>query len=263
MRRARFAALAVGLIVSVVVPAAGAGAGERVAAPARSTVQGQAVTIAANQPFDFPRLDCPTGQTSTGGGVTVSPEDGVFIQSSNPVGTSWQVSVRNHSDGPRTVTPVVVCTSDPSITHQIGNTVSGNTAISVATCPANQHAAGGGAVAAPLNYLSRSSPSDINWDARAKNTGSGPSSVTAFARCSDRVHSWKANDMGVVVPAAGVRSAHIECPAGEVPSAGGAIGDPMVLHNESFPTATGWTVRATNTDNVQHAIVAEVLCAAP
>ncbi|WP_345673960.1 hypothetical protein [Yinghuangia aomiensis] len=42
-----------------------------------------------------------------------------------------------------------------------------------------------------------------------------------------------------------------------------AIGDATVLHYESFPTATGWAVRAANTDNGRHAIVAEVLCAAP
>lgn len=262
MRRARFAALAVGLIVSTVVLAGWAGAGERAAAPLRSTVQGQAVTIAANQPFDFPRLNCPNGQTSTGGGVTVSPEDGVFIRSSNPAGVGWEVAVRNHSDQPRTVTPMVLCTSDPSITHQIGTIVSGNTAVSQATCPSGQFTAGGGVAAAPLNYLSLSAPTS-GWEGRAKNTGSGPSQVAAFARCSNTQHSVKANDAGILVPAAAVRSAHVECPAGQVPTAGGGIGDPMILHNESFPTATGWTIRATNTDSVQHAIVAEVVCANP
>ncbi|MEV7523917.1 hypothetical protein [Streptomyces sp. NPDC091371] len=61
-----------------------------------------------------------------------------------------------------------------------------------------------------------------------------------------------------------VATVHAECPAGHVLTGGGGSASPDVLFNSAAPTATGWTVRATNTgfdsrDNVW----AMVLCTAP
>lgn len=41
-------------------------------------------------------------------------------------------------------------------------------------------------------------------------------------------------------------TAHAEYGPGEVPTGGGGLGNPAVDFNQSFPTATGWTMRATN-----------------
>lgn len=222
MRRVRIAAVAASLVFSTTVPAAWAGTGETRAVPVVSTVQGPSVTLAPNEALELPRLFCPEGQTSTGGGLTLSPDNGVFVNASNPAGPGWEVSVHNLSDGPRTVTPLVAGALDPSMTHRVGNIVSGDTAVSSAFCPSGQSVAGGGGAAA------------------TQRTGEG-----------------------VAVPAGQVTSAHVECPAGQVPSAGGGLGDPHLLHDASAPTATGGTIRATNTDNVQRFLHAEVLCTTP
>ncbi|WTW92019.1 hypothetical protein OG216_00910 [Streptomycetaceae bacterium NBC_01309] len=264
MKRTANAALAAGLILCAAAPAAGAGPGAPSAAPTpRGVVPGPAVTLSPNQVLDLPRLNCPSGQTSTGGGLTLSPDNGVFMRSSGPAGVGWEISVHNLSDGPRTVTPLVICTSDPSITHVAGPVVSGETAFSGAQCPAGQVVAGGGAAADHRNFLSYSSDFSEGWHARARNLGSGPSAVAAFVRCSNRPHSDAGNTTGVPVPPGQTRSAHVECPANQVPTAGGGYGDPKLLHNASGPTATGWTIRATNTDSADRSLYATVVCTTP
>lgn len=264
MKRTTNAVLAAGLILCTAAPAAWAGPGAPSAPTARSTVPGPSVTLSPNEALALPRLNCPSGQTSTGGGLTLSPDNGVFIRSSGPAGIGWEIAVHNLSDGPRTVTPLVVCTSDPTITHQAGPVVSGDTAFSGAQCPAGQVAAGGGAAAAHRNFLSYSSDYNEGWHARARNMGSGPSAVAAFVRCSNRPHSDAGTTTGVPVPPGQTRSAHVECPAAnQVPTAGGGYGDPRLLHNASFPTATGWTIRATNTDGADRSLYATVICTTP
>lgn len=263
MARTRFTAFAaVGILIAVPSFAWADGSAPR-AERTISQVQGPAVTLQAHQVQDLPRLFCPQGSTSTGGGIRLDPDNGVFLQSSNPGGTGWDLTVDNLSDGPRTVTPVVVCTTDPTITHQVGNRVSGATLDSQANCPAGQTVAGGGATAARRNYLSMSSGTQSEyWLARAKNVNTTFAGVVAFARCSGLPHTHQTS-LPVPLQAGEVGSAHAECPAGQVPSAGGGLGDPSLLHNASFPTATGWTLRATNVDNVPHSLVAAVVCASP
>ncbi|GGY30201.1 hypothetical protein [Streptomyces tanashiensis] len=264
MRYTRITTLAAaGIVLALAVPAASAGDAGRRAAPAVSRAEGPSVTLAAGEARELPRVICPSGQTSTGGGVRLTPDNGVFIRESSPGGTGWDVRVHNLSDGPRTVTPLVVCTSDPTITHQVGNLVSGDTAVSGAGCPQGQVTAGGGAAAEHRNFLSLGEPSVAFWNARAKNTGFVRSGVIAFVRCSDRPHSLEGSSTLTPVPASQTRSAHAECPAGQVPTAGGGFGHPNVLHNASFPTATGWTIRATNTDGVQRSLGATVVCTSP
>lgn len=263
MAHTRFAAFAaVGILIAVPSLAWAEGSPSR-AEPTITQVQGPAVTLQARQVQDLPRLLCPQGWTSTGGGIRLDPDNGAFLQDSSPGGPGWDLTVDNLSDGPRTVTPVVVCTTDSTITHQIGNRVSGPTLDSQANCPAGQTVAGGGASAGRRNYLSMSSGTQNEyWLARAKNVNTTFPGVVAFARCSGLPHSHQPGP-SVLLQAGQVGSAHAECPAGQVPSGGGGLGDPNLLHNASFPTATGWTLRATNVDNVPHSLVAAVVCAAP
>ncbi|MFE5325389.1 hypothetical protein ACFRCG_03055 [Embleya sp. NPDC056575] len=264
MTRTRFTTFAAVGILIAVPSLAWADGGPSRAEPTITQVQGPAVTLQARQVQDLPRLFCPQGSTSTGGGVRLDPDNGAFLQSSNPAGPGWDLTVDNLSDGPRTVTPVVVCTTDPTITHQVGNRVSGSTLDSQANCPAGQTIAGGGAMAGRRNYLSLSSGTQSEyWLARAKNVNTTFAGVVAFARCSGLTHTYRTSLPVAPLQAGEVGSAHAECPAGQVPSAGGGLGDPNLLHNASFPTATGWTLRATNTDNVPRSLIAVAVCAAP
>lgn len=85
--------------------------------------------------------------------------------------------------------------------------------------------------------------------------------VRALVSCSDTQPTYGSSS--TLRPAAGaVATAHAECPAGQVPTGGGASGGPAVLFNESSPTATGWTVRATNTGYAEGALFATVMCTA-
>ncbi|MFI0976172.1 hypothetical protein ACH4SP_03980 [Streptomyces sp. NPDC021093] len=224
-------------------------------------VEGPTVTLRAKEERTLPRVLCPQGQASTGGGLRINPNNGVFIREATPGGSGYDVVVDNQSDEPRTVTPLVICTTDPTLTHQIGPAASGDEAISDAVCPAGQVAAGGGAIAAPRNYLSRSFSGGSYWSARAKNQGSIHSGVNAFARCSSRPHSRASHS--ITLPAGGVGTAHAECPSGQVPTAGGGLGHSNVLHNASSPTATGWDLRATNADSAPRTLIVEVVCTAP
>lgn len=263
MKKCRITALAACVILAAAVSDARAEGDYVRAAPALvQQVDGPPVTLRAKEARDLPRVFCPQGQTSTGGGIRLNPNNGVFLTASNPGGPGWDISVDNQSDEPRTVTPLVICAADPSITHQVGTTANGPTAESAATCPAGQFVAGGGAVAKAKNYLSLSISDANHWFGRAKNVNTVFTGVVAFARCSNRPHSAANGDTVTLQPGT-TGTSQAQCPDGQVPTAGGGSGNPNVLHNASAPTATGWSLRATNTDNVPRLVVAHVVCTAP
>lgn len=218
---------------------------------------------------------CPQGTTPTGGGATVQtdPVSAVYLSESAPVGNGWRVRAYNSTNGVQTLHPRVICTTDTTVTHQVGPDVTvqpGESAeYSTASC-GSQFTVGGGGQAGSMTFLSMldvpTAPMARSWQARAKYTVYDPDAPLSFVRalvsCSDTQPTYGfSGTLKLAVGAVG--TAHAECPAGQVPTGGGASGSPGVLFNESSPTATGWTVRATNTDYDQRSLFATVLCTAP
>ncbi|MFG2297718.1 hypothetical protein [Streptomyces sp. NPDC048603] len=220
---------------------------------------------------------CPQGTKPTGGGATVEtdPVSAVYLTESMPVdGNRWRVRVYNSSDEVHTVHPRVVCTTDPTITYQAGPDQPiqpGESAeYSTADC-GSQYTVGGGGQAGSMTFLSMldvpGTPMARRWNARAKYTVYDPDAPLSYVRahvsCSDSQPAYGFSRVLKLAPGA-VGTVRAECPAGRVPTGGGASGSPVVLFNESGPTDTGWEVRATNTDfDAERNLFATVMCTAP
>ncbi|MEU8761074.1 hypothetical protein [Streptomyces sp. NPDC048659] len=222
---------------------------------------GRAVTVAAY---------CPAGTKPTGGGAIVQsdPQSAVFIKESAPVDENlWRVRAYNASDEVQTLHPRVVCSSETTLTTHAGPVSplrpGESDDPSVAGCGGGQYVAGGGFEAGEFTYASQSVfDDDRRWTARAKNTGSTPSSVRAFVVCSAFAPTLRSVRMELRPGAVGTVS--VDCPAGQVPTGGGVDGSLDTLLNSSGPTDTGWTVRATNTAVVPLGVVyASVVCSTP
>lgn len=215
---------------------------------------------------------CPEGTKPTGGGATLgfNPLGAVFFKESAPSGNLWRVRVYNSTDEVLTVHPRVVCSTDATLTHQVGPDSplepGDPNNPSTARCGDSQYVVGGGFQAGDRTYASATTWSNGNWTARAKYTNYDPdaplSFVRAFISCSDTAAAL-ASSGSVPVEAGEVGTAHAECPAGQVPSGGGGSGGIDVLLTTSGPTETGWTVRAKNTGSVRNTLFAETMCTAP
>jgi hypothetical protein len=141
---------------------------------------------------------CPQGTRPTGGGATVQkdPAAAVFLYESAPLSNGWRVRAYNKSDEVHTVHPRVICTTDPSVTQQIGPDVpvqpGEGAEYSTAECGA-QYTVGGGGQAGNLTFLSMLDipgyPMARRWNARAKYTDFDPDAPPSFVRavvtCAD------------------------------------------------------------------------------
>ncbi|MFB7668598.1 hypothetical protein ACFC1R_32545 [Kitasatospora sp. NPDC056138] len=217
---------------------------------------------------------CPQGTKPTGGGATVEsdPLAAVFFRESapNPARNRWQVQAYNGSNEVQTVHPRVICTTDSTITYNVGpdssiqpgdfNSAPG------AGCSNSQYVVGGGVQAGPRTFVMESSWANIRaWYAVAKYTDYDPdaplSYVRGFAICSDRQPTLKVGSTKLAAGAVG--TAHAECPAGQVPTGGGGSIGLDALLNGSAPTATGWTVQGTNKADGPRTLDASVFCTTP
>lgn len=68
----------------------------------------------------------------------------------------------------------------------------------------------------------------------------------------------------ISIPAGGFGFAHVNCPAGMVPTGGGGqTGSTLTFITDSLPSSSGWTVGVKNNDTGQsHAASAWVVCTA-
>ncbi|MGW5421251.1 hypothetical protein [Streptomyces sp. NPDC003943] len=270
----RTAALATTALLAAAVPAAAPHAWAEEPTPSNRTVTQEPghPTILYPHRGGTAAAYCPEGTTPSGGGATVEsdPESAVFLKDSFPDGRRWVVRAFNESEEVQTLHPRVICTTD-AITQLVGPDMplepgEPNNPSEI-SCGNDRFVVGGGAAAGDRTYLSATDSSDIRaWHARAKYTNFDPAAplsyVRAFATCSDKEPTYKFSDT-VKLEAGHVGVAHAECPAGLVPTGGGGSGGLDVLFNSSSPTATGWTVRATNTGFGQLSLYASVVCGAP
>jgi hypothetical protein len=68
----------------------------------------------------------------------------------------------------------------------------------------------------------------------------------------------------VSIPAGGFGFAHVDCPAGMVPTGGGGqTTSTLAFITDSVPTSGGWSVGVKNTDNVSARVSAWVICTVP
>ncbi|PJN25679.1 hypothetical protein CG736_15035 [Kitasatospora sp. CB02891] len=217
---------------------------------------------------------CPQGTKPSGGGAAVEsdPLAPVYFQESapDPERNRWVVHAYNASGDVQTVHPRVICTTDSSINVNVGpdssidpgdfNSANG------AGCSNTQFVVGGGVQAGPKTFVMWSDWSTVrSWTAGAKYTDFSPdaplSYVRAFAICSDTQPTLRVSTVSVA--AGGVGTAHAECPAGQVPTGGGADIGLDALLNGSGPTATGWTAQGTNHSDGPRNLEASVFCTTP
>lgn len=214
---------------------------------------------------------CPQGTTPTGGGAKVGNDSlaAVFLSDVAPEGNSWRVRAYNSTNEVQTVHPRVVCSTDSTITYDVGRDSSiqpGDFNSASAGCDYPRFAVGGGVQAGPRTYVMWTEFGSIrSWSVAAKYTDYSPdaplSYVRALAVCSDSEPSLKL--FKVNLAGGEVGTAHVECPAGQVPTGGGAGSGYDVLLTTTIPTDTGWTVRAKNTSSAQRALSAQVFCTTP
>ncbi|MFC0842569.1 hypothetical protein ACFH04_02315 [Streptomyces noboritoensis] len=244
-------------------------AATRARAP-HTIVTGARVTVAPHT-ASTTNVPCQGGQVPSGGGVQTSG-NGVFVTATWPSGISWVADVYNETNAPQTYTPLAICTSQPHTTRHgdMANVPPGQTAIVRATCDPGQVVTGGGPDAGSRNtgsdhgqsYISQSSDIGQQWVGRVTNHGPGATILQTWVRCANTPHTAYASGATRLAQGA-TGTAHIDCHPGEVPTGGGGLGNPAVDFNESYPTTTGWTMRATNHGSIPLDLFARVTCTTP
>ncbi|MGW7786148.1 hypothetical protein [Streptomyces tricolor] len=239
----------------------------RLRAPHTITV-GRSSTVAPHSGIDV-NVPCQSPEQSSGGGVRTTG-GGVFITASWSL-AGWDAEVCNESNSPQTVTPVAICTpqrhtrrsSIPSV-----RVPAGQSGLARASCPAGTVSTGGGNIGGPRGasrlYVSQSSdPGSGEWGVQAFHHSAFEQTIATQVVCTDTPHSARSS-LGTTLGHGFTGTAHAECPdAGEVPTGGGGLGNPDVQFNESYPTSTGWTVRATNKGGRPLTFFARVICTRP
>jgi hypothetical protein len=216
-------------------------------------------------------VPCQGGQVPSGGGVRTT-SNGMFLTATWPSGISWVGGRLQRDRHPADLHPVAICTPQHH-TVRTGTFVSvpsGQTAIVRAVCDPGQVATGGGPNAGSRgtgsdsgqSYISQSSDIGQEWVGRVTDHGPRTTILQTSVRCTDTPHTAHASAPTRLAQGA-TGTAHAECAAGEVPTGGGGLGNPAVDFNESFPTATGWTMRATNHGSIPLDLFARVTCTRP
>ncbi|WP_327091908.1 hypothetical protein OIE66_15165 [Nonomuraea sp. NBC_01738] len=270
MSRRRLVALGALCTTALCAWTAPAGAEPSSALAPHTITVGRTQTVAPHD-SGTTNVPCQGGQVPSGGGVRTSG-NGVFLTATWPSGISWAGDVYNETDTPQTFTPIAICTSQRHTTrHGTMQFVEpGHTEIVRAVCDPGQVATGGGPDAGDRNtgsdggqsYISQSSDIGQEWVGRVTNHGPRSAILQTWVRCADAPHSARASGPTRLARGA-TGTAHAECPPGEVPTGGGGLGNPAVDFNESFPTATGWTMRATNHGSIPLDLFARVTCTRP
>ncbi|MFH7597943.1 hypothetical protein WDV06_22965 [Streptomyces racemochromogenes] len=267
VRTTAFTATLLAAALSTALPAAapyaradGAGTSARPGSAVRTVTQrvGHPAIMYPNRLYTVAAY-CPQGTRPTGGGATVEqdPQSAVFIKDSypDPADNGWVVRAFNASREVQTLHPLVVCSTDPSISYETGPDKPlqpgepNNPSDASCGSGRTRFVVGGGIQAGDNTFASETSIGNGVWTARAKYMNFDPDAPLSFVRatavCSTTESGYRASRT-VKLPVGEVATVHVECPAGQVPIGGGGDGSPDVLLNSSAPTPTGWTVRATN-----------------
>ncbi|MEU4272607.1 hypothetical protein [Streptomyces sp. NPDC026092] len=212
-------------------------------------------------------VPCQSPEQSSGGGVRTTG-NGVFITASWS-SAGWAADVYNETDTPQTVRAVSICTPQWHTRRSSIPTTQvpmGESGIARAACPAGTEATGGGNIGGAQGndrmYVSQSSDIADEWVVRAYNASPFQQRIATQVVCSNTPHSSRSSE-GTLLGLGATGTSHAECPAGEVPTGGGGLGNPAVFFNESYPTPTGWTVRATNRGTQPLTVFARVNCTQP
>lgn len=264
MRRIHIAALTTATVLCCATTTAA------VAEPAKERARAPYTIRTGNSTTVFPHssattnIPCFPGEFSSGGGALITG-NGVFVTATRAGGAGWDVNAYNETDIAQTLTASAVCTTQGK-NHRLGDLVqvpSGQSGISRASCDPGQVASGGGNIAAGTQtYLSQSSDVGQTWVAQVFNHSPFEQRVEAQVVCTTTPHTAHAGSPTTVGRGA-TGIAHAECNPGEVATGGGGLGNPDLQFNETYPTPTGWTVRATNKSDQPLTLFARVTCTTP
>lgn len=170
-------------------------------------------------------VPCPSGAFPTGGGGRGS--DGVFLIGSSPDSTTspnrWTVRGHNRYSVPGTLTAFVVCTSSGShIGGTIGGSVQpGSEGATRDRCGSPTVATGVGWRSATGMYISAAGVFGNRTAVEANNEDTVSHDLFLTQMCAEGAHSQHTGSR-VVLQQYQTATATVSCPAGEVPTGGGA-----------------------------------------
>lgn len=208
--------------------------------------------------------NCPDGWRAVGGGESNSSAGGINLHSSYalPGGTGWQVEVSNDSTADATVRVWAVCLGGlGSYTQAVAKELIAPGARSgpVATCaPGQELLGGGGSVDTYRNAMNAYAYGPDGWRYVMENRDNVARSANAQATCGTGVTARGATVDYVYVPAGGIGSSIVSCPAGTSIFSGGGGEFENLWTIDSYPEGNGWRIFVKNLDTTRSSLLRSI-----
>jgi hypothetical protein len=225
-------------------------------------------------------VSCPAKTVPYGGGAVVESLDTrINLNSSFPLGASWDVAVNNTSGGSSTFLVYAVCakknTSYSIVASSPVADPAGSQAGAIATCPAGTKIMGGGGYSnsgdssVNLNSLypaktGKGTSATYSWAAYMNNASIASTTVTAYAVCGHLAGYAMVVGNPAANPAGSQTLAAVGCPVGKEPIGGGGLsssGSISVDLNSTAPNGNTWNVYEDNNSATNALITAFAICA--
>ncbi|MFI6157754.1 hypothetical protein ACIBCA_34285 [Kitasatospora sp. NPDC051170] len=275
MRTTRALILLIALVLSLAAPPAAARDGgppsaSPAATPAETLTQviGDPVSVPAGSGIAFyeARVDCPLGQTPTGGGPKVSPSyNPLTTISSYADGRTWIVTATGGTPYDGTLWATAICSTEPHTQvfegpHAVAARSEGS---AEAKCPSGQYATGGGGRVDPGAIILQESFAGgdrtiSSWIYYIVNPTEMTHYVESFVVCSPSPHNQYWSDRAPL-PADHGTANHLEsCPSGTVTGGGGGVIGGALY--ESSPWGNGWLASAVNETTGHPLLFTSAIC---
>jgi hypothetical protein len=208
--------------------------------------------------------NCPAGWRAVGGGESNSSAGGVSLHSSYALdgGSGWRVEVSNDSTTDATVKVWVVCLSGlASYTQAVAKQLlgPGETGGPVARCaPGLAVLGGGGSVDTYRNAMDAYAYGPDGWRYVMQNRDSVARSANTQATCGSGVNAEGRTVDYVYVPAGGIGSSVVSCPAGTAIFSGGGGEFENLWTTDTYPEGNGWRIFVKNTDSSRSSLIRSI-----
>lgn len=208
--------------------------------------------------------NCPDGWRAVGGGESNSSAGGINLHSSYALagGSGWQVEISNDSTADATLRVWVVCLAGlGSYTQAVAKELIAPGARSgpVASCaPGQLLLGGGGSVDTYRNAMNAYAYGQSGWRYVMQNRDSVARSATAQATCGSGVTTQGRTVDYVYVPAGGIGSSIVSCPAGTSILSGGGGEFENLWTIDSYPEGNAWRIFVRNTDTTRSSLVRSI-----
>ena len=206
---------------------------------------------------------CPGGTKITGGGF--DGDASLTITGMSVQANGWQVSAKNNSRSPLQLTARALCVANLSgpITQATAQATvqPGATGSVTAPCAGGSVLTGGGFGSTTQQEVLSSVNSGNGWQAAARNIGTLPQPLTAYAVCygSAGASSTVVSKQGSV-GANGSATVSADCPGDKLVSGGGYSVPSGLVVTSSARNNNSWQVSAANALTTTQTLTAVVVC---